>query len=118
MSLRWEPRTDHPLLVAALDDGRRLEVRVMDFGATRLSDPTSGRVMEVSTTQPGLQFYSGNQLDGRLRGKAGRAYERHAGLCLETQHFPDSPHHPAFPNTLLRPGEPYRHSAAYRFFAR
>lgn len=83
--------------------------------AARLFDPFSGRVMEVSTTQPGLQFYSGNQLDGSLKGKNGRAYGKYAGLCLETQHFPDSPNHPEFPSTVLRPGQTYRHSAAFRF---
>ncbi len=84
--------------------------------AARLSDPSSGRVMELSTTQPGLQFYSGNQLDGALVGKGGRAYPKYGGLCLEPQHFPDSPHHAHFPTTLLRPGETYRQSAAWRFF--
>ena len=83
--------------------------------AARLFDPHSGRVMEVSTTQPGLQFYSGNQLDGSLQGKNGRVYGKYAGLCLETQHFPDSPNQPAFPSTVLRPGETYRQSAAFRF---
>lgn len=85
--------------------------------AARLADPVSGRVMEVWTTQPGLQFYSGNLLDGQPCGKSGRSYAKHAGLCLETQHFPDSPHHPEFPSTLLRPGDSYRHSTLYRFFA-
>lgn len=85
--------------------------------AARLADPVSGRVMEVWTTQPGLQFYSGNFLDGKLCGKNGLYYRRHAGLCLETQHFPDSPHQPEFPSTLLRPGDSYRHSTLYRFFA-
>ena len=83
--------------------------------AARLRDPLSGRVMEVSTTQPALQFYSGNQLDGRLHGKGGRAYAKYGGLCLETQHFPDSPNQPGFPSTVLRPGQTYRHSTAYRF---
>ncbi len=83
--------------------------------AARLYEPLSGRVMEVSTTQPGLQFYSGNQLDGSLHGKSGCVYGKYAGLCLETQHFPDSPNHPEFPSTVLRPGETYRQSAAFRF---
>lgn len=85
--------------------------------AARLHEPRFGRTMEVLTTQPGLQFYSGNQLDGSLVGKRGRHYGRHAGLCLETQHFPDSPHHPGFPSTLLMPGDVYRHSTLYRFTA-
>lgn len=84
--------------------------------AARLTEPTSGRVMEVSTTEPGVQFYSGNQLDGSVRGKGGHAYEKYGGLCLETQHFPDGPHHPEFPSTVLRPGQTYRQSTTYRFF--
>lgn len=83
--------------------------------AARLFEPRSGRLMEVSTTQPGLQFYSGNQLDGSLHGKNGCAYGKYAGLCLETQHFPDSPNQPFFPSTVLRPGETYRHHTAFRF---
>jgi aldose 1-epimerase len=85
--------------------------------AARVLGPLSGRVLEVLTTEPGLQFYSGNFLDGTIVGKGGVAYGRHAGLCLETQHFPDSPHHPEFPSTLLRPGETYRSSTVYRFSA-
>ena len=73
--------------------------------AARLSDPTSGRALEVLTDQPGVQFYSGNLLDGSLRGKGGVVYDKHAGLCLETQGFPDSPNQPDFPSTVLRPGE-------------
>jgi aldose 1-epimerase len=83
--------------------------------AARLRDPVSGRAMEIWTTQPGLQFYSGNFLDGSWRGKGGRHYAKHAGLCLETQHFPDSPHHPEFPSTLLRSDDSYRQSTVYRF---
>ncbi|WP_119154194.1 aldose epimerase family protein [Caldimonas tepidiphila] len=81
----------------------------------RLREPASGRTMEVLTTQPGLQFYSGNFLDGRLAGRGGVRYARHAGLCLETQHFPDSPNHPHFPSTRLAPGEEYRQVTVYRF---
>jgi aldose 1-epimerase len=73
--------------------------------AAKLYDPKSGRVLTVSTTQPGVQFYSGNFLDGSYKGKAGAAYTKNTGLCLETQHFPDSPNQPAFPSTLLKPGE-------------
>ena len=72
--------------------------------AARLSDPTSGRALEVLTDQPGVQFYSGNLLDGSLRGKGGVVYDKRCGLCLETQGFPDSPNHPDFPSTVLRPG--------------
>ncbi|GAB3765261.1 galactose mutarotase [Ramlibacter monticola] len=76
----------------------------------RLEDPGSGRAMEVHTTEPGLQFYSGNFLDGSVAGLAHRS-----GLCLETQHFPDSPNRPDFPSTLLRPGETFRSTTLYRF---
>ena len=70
--------------------------------AARLVDRTSGRTLDVSTTEPGVQFYAGNFLDGTITGKAGRVYKRRYGLCLETQHFPDSPNHPTFPSTILR----------------
>lgn len=73
--------------------------------AARLCDPNSGRALEVLTDQPGIQFYSGNLLDGSLRGKGGVVYDKRAGLCLESQGFPDSPNHPDFPSTMLRPGE-------------
>jgi aldose 1-epimerase len=77
--------------------------------AARSYDPGSGRVLTVTTTEPGVQFYSGNFLDGSFKGKSGVAYTKNSGLCLETQHFPDSPNHPSFPTTLLKPGET-RHS--------
>jgi aldose 1-epimerase len=83
--------------------------------AARVVEPKTGRTLEVSTTQPGLQFYSGNFLDGTLKGKGGRVYVKHAGLCLETQHFPDSPNHPDFPSTILRPGEQYDTQTVFRF---
>jgi aldose 1-epimerase len=83
--------------------------------AARVREPRSGRVLEVLTTEPGLQLYSGNFLDGTLTGKAGRAYGRRQGLCLEPQHFPDSPHQPSFPSVVLRPGERYRSTTIYRF---
>jgi aldose 1-epimerase len=73
--------------------------------AAIVTDPVSGRKLTVETTEPGVQFYSGNFLDGSFVGRYGVKYEKHAGLCLETQHFPDSPNHPDFPSTLLRPGE-------------
>jgi aldose 1-epimerase len=76
--------------------------------AVRLADPKSGRTMEIQTTEPGVQFYSGNFLDGTITGKGGTVYKYRSGLCLETQHFPDSPNHPAFPSTVLRPGKEYR----------
>jgi aldose 1-epimerase len=82
--------------------------------AARLFDPQSGRVLELLTTAPGLQFYSGNFLDGSLLGK-GRTHGRRSGLCLEPQHFPDSPNNPGFPDTILRPGMVYRSFSVYRF---
>lgn len=85
--------------------------------AAILRDPVSGRTMEVLTTEPGIQFYSGNFLDGRDFGKDGVVYEQHTGLCLETQHFPNSPNQPDFPSTVLRPGETYRSTTVYRFSA-
>jgi len=83
--------------------------------AARLYEPVSGRVLEILTTEPGMQFYSGNFLDGSLIGKKGAAYEKYAGLCLEPQHFPDAPNHPNFPSTVLRPGEEYHQTTVYRF---
>lgn len=80
-----------------------------------LSDSLTGRKMEVFTDEPGVQFYSGNFLDGTLTGNGGLVYRKHLGLCLETQHFPDSPNHPEFPNTILRPGEEYRQKTVYKF---
>ncbi len=81
----------------------------------RVFEPVSGRVMEVYTIEPGVQFYTGNFLDGSLTGKHGVVYAKHYGFCLETQHFPDSPNQPEFPSTILRPGETYTHSTIYRF---
>jgi aldose 1-epimerase len=75
--------------------------------AARVVEPTTGRVLTVETTQPGVQFYSGNFLDGTLHGKHGHVYSKHAGFCLETQHFPDSPNHPKFPTSELKPGQTY-----------
>jgi len=83
--------------------------------AARVYDPTTGRVMEVFTTEPGLQFYSGNFLDGSTTGKAGHVYRHRTGFCLETQHYPDSPNEPAFPSTILRPGEEYESRTVYAF---
>ncbi|WP_228893218.1 aldose epimerase family protein [Pseudoduganella aquatica] len=84
--------------------------------AATLRDPQSGRVLELYTREPGLQFYSGNFLDGSLKGK-GRSYEYRTGLCLEPQHHPDSPNHPEWPSTILRPGETYFTETLYRFSA-
>ena len=85
--------------------------------AARVEEPTRGLSMEVWTTEPGLQFYSGNFLDGSRRGRGGAVLERRGGLCLETQHFPDTPNRPDFPAVLLRPGETFRSSTLYRFAA-
>ena len=83
--------------------------------ACKLREESSGRTLEVFTTQPGLQFYSGNFLDGSLKGRGGVAYEKYAGLCLETQGFPDAPNHANFPSTVLRVGEVYDEVAVFRF---
>jgi len=86
--------------------------------AARVYDPASGRQMETWTTEPGLQFYSGNFLDGTLTGKRGVVYGKHAGFCLETQHFPDSVNHPAFPTVIVRTGAVYKTETIYKFSAR
>ena len=83
--------------------------------AARVNEPTTGRMMEVHTTMPGMQLYSGNYLDGQLVGKSGRRYEHRSGLCLETQYFPDSPNQPNFPGTILRPGTTWTSQTEYRF---
>lgn len=83
--------------------------------AAKVWEPQSGRLVEVSTTEPGIQFYSGNFLDGSLTGKQGQAYEQRSGFALETQHYPDSPNQEAFPSTILAPGETYRSRTVYRF---
>ena len=99
---------DHNWLIdAPVDGGPRL--------AALLEDPASGRTMAVLSTEPAIQFYSGNFLDGTLRGTGGELYGRGAALCLETQHSPDSPHHPDWPSTLLRPGQVYRSETVHRF---
>lgn len=86
--------------------------------AASVYEPTSGRVMEVWTTEPGVQFYTGNFLDGSRPGKSGKPYPRRSGFCLETQHYPDSPNRPNFPTTTLRKGATYRSTTIYRFSAR
>jgi len=85
--------------------------------AARLEDPASGRRLDISTTEPGVQFYSGNFLDGTIKGKSGEVYSHRTGLCLETQHFPDSPNHPNFPPTILRPGGHYQSRTVIAFSA-
>ncbi len=83
--------------------------------AARVTEPKTGRVMEVLTTEPGVQFYTGNFLDGTIHGKAGKVYPRRSALCLETQHFPDSPNKPSFPTTVLKLLERYQTTTMYRF---
>jgi aldose 1-epimerase len=97
---------------------------VLDSGGGKLApaatvyEPLSGRMLEVHTEEPGIQFYCGNFLDGSLTGKSGRVYPFRGGFCLETQHYPDSPNQPNFPSTVLRPGKEYRTTTVYRFSAR
>jgi len=86
--------------------------------AARVHEPTTGRVLEVSTTQPAVQFYTGNFLDGSVTGKEGHVYKRRYGFCLETQHYPDSPNHPDFPNAVLKPGEKFHQTTVFKFSAK
>ena len=86
--------------------------------AARLTDPKSGRTLEISTTEPGIQFYSGNFLDGTIKGKGGHVYAHRTGLCLETQHYPDSPNQPKFPSTILQPGKVYTSKTVWTFSAK
>lgn len=92
-------------------DGKAGDLRTV----AKVTEPNTGRVLEVLTTEPGLQFYSGNTLSGRTRGKGGKLYSAHSGFCMETQHYPDSPNQPNFPSTTLRPGERYQSTTVYRF---
>jgi aldose 1-epimerase len=85
--------------------------------AATVYEPGTGRVLEVWTTEPGVQFYTGNFLDG-VKGKGGKLYQRRYALCLETQHFPDSPNQPNFPSTVLKPGQRYHTVTIYKFSAR
>jgi aldose 1-epimerase len=107
--IRFGPGYDHNFVLRR--DGPVAEPVL----AARVVEPTSGRVMEILTTEPGLQFYSGNFLDGTLSGKGGDVYEHRTGFAMETQHFPDSPNQDAFPSTILRPGEEYTSRTIYRF---
>jgi aldose 1-epimerase len=88
------------------------------FYAAHVHEPLTGRTLDVHTTEPGVQFYTGNFLDGSIRGKSGRVYGRRAGFCLETQHFPNSPNEPSFPSTVLRPDGEYRSRTEFRFGVR
>jgi aldose 1-epimerase len=86
--------------------------------AARIYEPTTGRVMEIDTTEPGEQFYTGNNLDGSIIGKHGHVYKKHSGFCLLTQHYPDSPNRPEFPSCILRPGQTYESTTVYKFSTR
>jgi aldose 1-epimerase len=116
-------RDSHPQLVVAhgYDHNYALNRPSPDDGslllAARVHDPGSGRSLEVATTQPGIQFYAGNHLDGTLVGTGGRVHRQSDGLALETQHYPDSPNQPGFPAVVLRPGEAYRTTTVYRFLS-
>jgi len=83
--------------------------------AAKLADPVSGRMLEVLTTQPGLLFYSGNYLDETIASRDGGKLEKHSGLCLETEHYPNSPNIPEFPSVILKPGQEYNQTTVYRF---
>ena len=83
--------------------------------AALVVEPTSGRTLDIATTEPGIQLYSGNFLDGTITGKGGQVYKHRAGFCLETQHYPDSPNHPAFPSTILEPGQIYASKTVLTF---
>ncbi len=108
--LRFAGGYDHNFVLNRGSDGQVLAATVFE--------PKSGRLLEVFTTEPGLQFYSGNFLRGAFPGKAGHVYQRRHGLCLETQHFPDSPNQPKFPSVILQPGATYQSTTVYRFSAR
>jgi len=109
---------DHPQIKYGLGYDHNFVLNRRDTGlvvAAVLTEPTTGRTLEVRTTEPGMQFYSGNFLDGTLMGKGGTVYKHRTGMCLETQHYPDSPNHPSFPSTILKPGETYRSRTVWTF---
>jgi aldose 1-epimerase len=108
--LRFAGGYDHNFALDRSDDSLGLAATVLE--------PLSGRSLEVHTTEPGIQFYSGNFLTGSFAGKQGHVYQRRDGFCLETQHFPNSPNVPSFPNTILQPGETFRSTTVYRFDVR
>lgn len=106
--LKYAGGYDHNWVLNNSDDGK------INFAAS-VYEPTSGRFMEILTTEPGIQFYSGNFLDGSIVGKNGKTYEFQNGFCLETQHYPDSPNKPQFPTVTLKPGETYKSTTIYKF---
>lgn len=112
---------NHPQLKLASGFDHNFVIRRKQPGLTlaaRVSEPTTRRVMEVHTTEPGVQFYTGNFLDDKLASKSGKPYAKHSGFCLETQHYPDSPNQPEFPSTVLKPGEEYNSRTVYTFSVR
>ena len=107
MQIRYGNGYDHNFVLDRTNEGL--------VSAAHVEEPTTGRVLDVSTTEPGMQFYTGNFLDGTLTGKSGKIYQRRYGFCFESQHYPDSPNHPAFPTTTLKKGATYRSTTIYRF---
>ncbi len=106
---------DHTFVLDGYDP--KTAATAAPFLAARVHDPASGRTLELWTSEPGVQFYTGNFLDGTFSGKKGNVYKKHAAFCLEPQHYPDSPNHPEWPSVILRPGETYRSTFFYRFTA-
>ncbi|MFT3783208.1 MAG: aldose epimerase family protein [Nibricoccus sp.] len=106
--LQYGPGYDHNWVVNQKKAGE------LGFQA-RVESPKSGIVLEVLSTEPAVQFYAGNFLDGTIKGKYGQVYQKRSGFCLEPQHYPDSPNHPNFPNTILKPGEAYTNTIVYKF---
>jgi aldose 1-epimerase len=109
--IKYGPGYDHNFVLNKTEPGELAK-------AAEVYEPTTGRIMEVWTTEPGIQFYSGNFLDGSVTGKGGKVYRKHDGFCLETQHYPDSPNKPQWPTTVLRPGETYKTTTAHKFSVR
>jgi aldose 1-epimerase len=105
--LQYGPGYDHNWVINKPPGELGLQARVYE--------PTTGRVMEVLSDEPGLQFYAGNFLDGSIKGKGGVAYQIHTGFCMEPQHYPDSPNKPQFPTTELKPGQTYKNVIIYKF---
>lgn len=100
---------DHAFVVDGYDETLKL--------ASVVKEPVTGRIMEVWTTEPSVQFYTGNFLDGSITGKDGKVYQKRYGFCLETQHYPDSPNHPEYPTTVLKPGDVYEQTTIYKFLS-
>ncbi len=116
--LRLAGGYDQNFVIDRSDDSSALSASNELVPAATVWEPQSGRLLEVLTTEPGVQLYTGNFLDGTFAGKLGHVYPHRHGFCLETQHFPDSPNQPAFPSTILRPGAVFRSTTVYRFSAR